>query len=226
MPPTAGFIGGLKANTQASDANALAYVVRAMVDRVVTIEPVEVVTVTPVGVGSMIGGIVSVLPLVMQVDGGLNAYPHGVVPNLIYLRLQAGGSGIVLDPVVNDNGLALICGRDTTNVRQTGAQAPPGTRRRFDWADGVYLGGVLNGALTQYLQFITGGEGGINLVSPGTITINGVTFDPMGNIASPAGITAVQNVVAGQGGADQVGLQTHKHPTAATGAPSSPTPGT
>ena len=33
-------------------------------------------------------------------------------------------------------------------------------------------------------------------------------------------------VIAGYGGGDQVALQTHKHPTAGTGAPSSPTPGT
>lgn len=39
-------------------------------------------------------------------------------------------------------------------------------------------------------------------------------------------ITATQNVTAGEGGADQVTLQGHHHPTAATGAPSAPTPGT
>jgi hypothetical protein len=60
----------------------------------------------------------------------------------------------------------------------------------------------------------------VNVVAPGGINLNGVTIDKDGNLDTPGTVTA------GVGGADQVGLQTHKHPTAATGPASAPTPGT
>jgi phage baseplate assembly protein gpV len=39
-------------------------------------------------------------------------------------------------------------------------------------------------------------------------------------------VTVTGSIIAGFGGADQVNVQTHKHPTAAPGGPSPPTPGT
>ncbi len=48
----------------------------------------------------------------------------------------------------------------------------------------------------------------------------------MGNLTIMGNVTATGSIVAGQGGGDQVSLQTHKHPTAAMGGPSSPTPNT
>jgi phage gp45-like len=48
----------------------------------------------------------------------------------------------------------------------------------------------------------------------------------IGNVSVVGSITATLGIVAGFGGADQVGLQTHEHPTAAIGGPSAPSPGT
>jgi hypothetical protein len=53
-----------------------------------------------------------------------------------------------------------------------------------------------------------------------TLTPSGVTLK--GNIAVTGNITATGSIVAGEGGSDQAGLQTHTHPS--NGAP--PTPGT
>lgn len=59
------------------------------------------------------------------------------------------------------------------------------------------------------------------------VTLNNAPMTTLNtNLAVVGSITATQNITAGQGGADQVTLQGHKHPTAATGSPSSPTPGT
>lgn len=67
--------------------------------------------------------------------------------------------------------------------------------------------------------------GGINLVGP--ISFNGIPATVAAGVLSITGaFAATGNVTAGHGGADQVGLQTHEHPTAAAGAPSPPTPGT
>lgn len=60
----------------------------------------------------------------------------------------------------------------------------------------------------------------VNVTAENGITLNKVTIDKDGNLGTPGGI------VAGVGGGDQVALQTHKHPTAGNGPPSSPTPGT
>jgi len=58
------------------------------------------------------------------------------------------------------------------------------------------------------------------IVAPGGINLNGVTIDSSGNLHAPG------EVVRGFGTGDQVTLGGHEHPTAGTGAPSPPTPGT
>jgi hypothetical protein len=72
------------------------------------------------------------------------------------------------------------------------------------------------------------GAGNVTLTATSlTLNIGGKTFvfDSAG-LHGNADIKTSGSVVAGNGGGDQVTLQTHKHPTAATGAPSSPTAGT
>jgi hypothetical protein len=78
---------------------------------------------------------------------------------------------------------------------------------------------------------VTANQGSVTITtSNGQVNANGVTIDKNGNMNVPGNIvcsktvTGQQEVVAGQGAA-AVHVTTHKHPTAATGAPSSPTPG-
>ena len=62
----------------------------------------------------------------------------------------------LIDPTQGDIGLAIFADRDISSVRANRAQANPGSYRRFDMADGVYIGGILNGMPTQTVSDLTG----------------------------------------------------------------------
>lgn len=138
-----------------------------------------IVAVTAVSGGGADAGppTVNVRPLVNQIDGLGNQTPHGIVNGLPVFRLQGGPGAFVLDPVVGDIGLAVICDRDISAVKATGAQSGPGSWRTNSWADGCYFGGYLNAAPASYVQI---NAGGVNIQTAGTITINaggGTTID-------------------------------------------------
>jgi hypothetical protein len=120
-------------------------------------------------------GFVDVLPLVNQVDGDGNSTPHETVHNLPFFRLQGGRNAAIIDPEPDDIGLACFASRDTSNVETTGKQAPPASLRRFDWADGLYLGAFPQSGAppTQYVQF---NASGITVVSPTAITLQAPTI--------------------------------------------------
>lgn len=168
-------------------------------------------------------GTVSVQPMVNMIDGQGNSQAHGEVFNLPYFRLQGGTNGaVIIDPAPGDIGVAVICDRDISAVQNTKAVANPGTYRKFDIADGLYIGGFLNGVPKAYVQF--DGQGNVNIadVNGNKIQMSASGIAITGNVAVTGSITATQGITAGLGGADQVGLQTHKHP----GNNTPPTPGT
>jgi hypothetical protein len=128
---------------------------------------------------------------VNQVDGAGNATPHDVLHHLPYFRLQGGSDAVILDPKVGDIGLAGFASRDISSVKSTKAQANPGSARSFDMADGVYIGGMLNGVPEQYVQFT---QGGINIVSPHAVTVNAggdVAVTAIGNATIKAATAVV-----------------------------------
>jgi len=141
------------------------------------------------GGGTNAPATVDVQPLVDQVDALGNRTPHGIVCGLPCFRFQAGASAVILDPVVNDIGDAVICDRDTSTVKATGAQSGPGSFRTNSWSDGCYFGGFLNGAASRYLMMSGSGTSivdpshislmvggmGISITSAGT-TIDGKLF--------------------------------------------------
>lgn len=107
-------------------------------------------------------GFVDVTPLVNQVDGAGNPTPHVTIFGLPYSRFQGGTSAIILDPQAGDIGVAVFASRDISKVKSTKAQANPGSLRTYDFADGIYLGGLLNGTPTQYIRFT---DSGIEIVA-------------------------------------------------------------
>lgn len=129
---------------------------------------VQVKAVTNTGGLSPVG-FVDVLPLVNQIDGDYNGVPHGVVHNLPYFRLQGGVNAIILDSQVGDIGVAVFADRDISSVKAKKGQANPGSMRRSDFADGLYIGGFLNGAPTQFVQF---SPAGINIHSPVAVILD------------------------------------------------------
>lgn len=119
-------------------------------------------------------GFVTVQPLVLEAD--TNNFVLGQTPayNVPYLRMQGGVSAITLDPAEGDIGLVIYAQRDITTLKATLQEGPAPTARAFSTADGLYLGGFLNAAPTQYIKFL-GAAAGIEMHSPGSISLTAGT---------------------------------------------------
>jgi hypothetical protein len=184
-----------------SPFNAMAFVFDQLASGMATAALVQVQAVTNTG-GVIPAGFVDVLPLVNQIDGVGNATPHGTLHSLPYCRVQAGTNAVILDPVVGDIGIAAFCSRDISSVKVGQAQANPGSRRKFDMADGVYLFGVQGiAAPTQYVAF---SSTGIAIVSPTAISLTA----PAISLTATGAITLMSATLTHNG--KNVGA-THEH---------------
>ena len=192
--------------------NNTAFLCAQLISVLETNKLVQVVAVHPGDGSPPAAGTVDVLPLVMQVDGGGNTTPHETVTGLPYFRLQGGNGAVIADPAVDEIGWVAVCDRDTSNVRSTLKASPPGSGREFSLADGIYLGGCLNGVPSQYVWFK---PSGVKIV------------DNLGNIfeTGPDGID-VTLVAGGDLRVNGTGFLTHVHVvTTAPGVTAPPTPG-
>lgn len=163
-----GYTGVNNPGDGVGESSAIMFMVKQALSRVNTTTLVKIVAVTNSGGLSQVG-FVDVQPLVNQVDGANNAMPHGVLRHLPYFRLQGGANAIIIDPQVGDIGIAVFASRDISTVAAIKAQANPGSWRSLSMADGLYLGGVLNGVPTQYVQF---SAAGIAIHSPSAIVLS------------------------------------------------------
>jgi GpV Apex motif len=185
----------------ATEYQALEFFVRQKLLKIQTATIVQVVGVAALGLGS-VGGTVDVLPLVNQVDGAGNAVPHVTLYARPYLRMQGGVNAVILDPVVGDFGLMVFCARDISSVIKSKQASPPGSGRIFDYADGIYVGGVglLNGVPENYVQFAAGGTikvvattaidlqaPAVNITTTGNVNINGAIVSPAGEVTDALG---------------------------------------
>jgi hypothetical protein len=157
------------------DFNVVSFIFSQLMAGTATAQLVLVKSVTP-GAG-LLPPVVEVQPMVNQVGGDGTAVPHGPIYNIPVMRLQGGKSAIILDPVKGDIGVAVFAMRDISSVKANKAVSNPGSARRYDYADGLYLGGFLNGVPTQYVQFTTDSDGnptGITIadVNGNTIIMN------------------------------------------------------
>jgi hypothetical protein len=215
-----------------SEDSVAQFLIRQAIGSLRTCIPVQVKKVTGGAVGAP--PVVDVLPLVNLMDGQGNASSHGTISGVPVVRMQGGKNAIIVDPVVDDIGWLMVADRDISAVKANkGDRSNPGSFRRHNLADGVYFGGILNPAdPTQYVQFTKDGlkivdkNSNIIELKDGEIDITATKVRLNGNLEVHGDITATGSVTAGQGSGDQIGLQSHKHPTAASGPPSSPTPGT
>lgn len=188
--------GQASATSGGSEFNALAFLVQQMLARVNVATLVKVVACSNSGGVSPVGT-VDVQPLVNQLDGSGNAVAHVTIYGLPYLRVQGGANAVIIDPQPGDIGIAVFADRDISSVKATKAQANPGSRRRNSMADGLFLGGVLNGAPTQYVQFAPGGinvtdKNANTIVMDSTgVTINGTLFRRDHSVWTDAEITAM-----------------------------------
>ncbi len=201
MPSDVAYLGQAHSDSDVSEFHTLSFIIDQAINRVCTSTMVQVMSVTNAGGISPVG-YVDVLPLVNQIDGYGNATPHGVVHHLPYVRVQGGANAIILDPQVGDKGIAIFADHDISAVKASGGQNIPGSRRRFDMADGMYIGGLLNGTPTQYLGF---SASGLTAVSPVKVSTSAPTiaFDAPTDITQNAGTitltatTSINMIVGG-----------------------------
>jgi len=230
-PNNLGYSGNADPTTLGDQFNALWFIAKQVLSGAWTITLAQVKSVTNAGEVKDTGT-VSLQPLVNQVDGQGNATPHDTISNAIYFRYGGKDGAIICDPAVCDIGIMLSSSRDISSVKANKAEANPGSSRRFDPADAIYLGAVLSAAPSQYITFTSTGlkiadknnnaiefkQGGIFVT--GNVVVQG-NLQLSGNIQSEDGSTytgtikTTGDVVAGS---SNVSLQNHHHQ-----APNGPT---
>lgn len=201
----------------ADDYSALAFVIRSLLGRMATITLVKVVACTNSG-GVAPYGFVDVIPLINQMSGDRVATPHGTVYRLPYFRLQGGTNAVILDPQLDDIGLAAFASRDISSVKADPAAAVananagkgganPGSLRQYDMADGLYFGGFLNGQPVQTVQFAAGG---ITVTSPTKVTVHAPDIQLEGPVHITGAVTGDSTAVF-QGDVTGAGTSLHTH---------------
>lgn len=157
---------GYEQEGQRGGTGEVAFIVESILTQIQTVTLVRVVKVKSGGLAPV--GMVDVQPLVSQVSASGGITPHGVIYNVPYMRLQGGSNAVIIDPQPNDIGMCGFCSRDISNIKAFKKPSAPHSRRRFDFSDGLYFGGFLNGTPQQYIIF---SDGGIKLFSPKEIQI-------------------------------------------------------
>ena len=160
-------LGMLRSFSQWGVYNNIYFAISQALEKVQTSAVVRVVACSNDGGVSPVGT-VDVQILVNQISGQGNPTPHVTMYGLPYLRIQGGANAVIIDPRPGDLGISVFASRDITNVKSTKAQSNPGSFRMHDFSDGMYLGGLLNSAPSQYVQFT---DDGITVLSPTAITI-------------------------------------------------------
>lgn len=208
-----------------NEKTRIQFLIEAFLASVRTATLVKLVAVSNSG-GVQPVGTVDVQPLVNQTDGAGNITALPVIYGMPYLRLQGGTNAVILDPQVGDIGIAVFGDRDLSAVISTKAQAVPGSRRRHSLADGLYVGGVLNGTPQQYVQFTSTG---ITVFSPQTVTIQAPNVKVQGNLEVTGttqldqAVTANSTITAsGEVKSGSIGLQSHHHTAQGATSPTTP----
>ena len=160
-----------------SDSAAFNFIIKNSLAEIQTMTLVKVVSVSNQG-GVTPVGFVDVQPLVHMLTGDGKTVECGRVNRVPYFRLQGGANAIILDPQVGDIGMCGFCSRDISSVKNNKKASAPQSLRRFDFADGLYFGGFLNGAPLQYIQF---SDGGITVHSPTKIELSAPEIKFSGN---------------------------------------------
>jgi len=154
-----GYAGQQRPSAAASPFNSQVFLFEQLLAGTATATVVKVVAVRAQGAFPA-PCYVDVQPLVKQIDGQGNVTSHGVINNVPAARAQGGAQAVVLDPKKGDIGIAVFASRDISSVKSSLAEAPPGSRRQYDYADAMYVCGILQGVPTCYLAFLDEDNGG------------------------------------------------------------------
>jgi hypothetical protein len=196
LPTSGGYAGQQGFQTPGAQQNSVQFLVERILAGRAHASLVQVLAVH--GGGLAPPPTVDVQPLVDQIDGQGNRYPHGTVYGLPVLRLGGGKAAIVCDPKVGDIGIAIFCDRDISIVKATKARSGPASRRQNNWCDGVYLGSLLGSTPTQYIEMSNDGTTGISILSPGSIDLKGsggAEIDINGGTIAVKGVLTVNGTI-------------------------------
>ena len=174
-----------------SEALRTELLIRTLLMDMRTAVPVQVMAVHP-GTGTPPTiGTVDVQPLVQVEDGSGKLWSMGQTYGAPFIRIQSGSSALVIDPSVNDIGLAVVCDRDISSVLASGGQiSGPGSARTNSISDLVYVASIISAAaITQYLLM---NSSGITLLSPNTVTIQGAQINLVGPVSQTNGTVTMQ----------------------------------
>jgi len=160
--------------TSNNEYNQIAFAVKQIMSNVSTSTLAQVKAVYPGGTGPV--GFVDILPLVNAVDGGSKSWPHGIIYGVPYIRIQGGLNAFIVDPAVDDIGLAVFADHDISAVVNTGQQSNPGSARRFDMADAIFLNGW-NRKTSPKNFVIINPDGSIAIMSTGRIDVTGTVAE-------------------------------------------------
>lgn len=202
FPQNSGFRGAAWFLTQGNLLNAIDFIARQITAGKAFSSLVKVISVS--GGGTAAPAMVAVQPMVDQVDGFGTRTAHGTIYNIPCFRYQAGTCAFIVDPVAGDIGLAVICDRDISQVKNTKDVSAPGSARQNSWADGVFFGAFLGGAATTSITLTQDGKativapGGViihgDITTTGTVTNNGVNIGSThvhGGVTTGAGNTGI-----------------------------------
>lgn len=166
-------------DVDSSDLNRMEFLIKVLQRDMSTAIPV-IITAVQAG-DTNAAGYVDARPLVAQLDAWGKALPMATLHHLPYFRLQAGRAGIVLDPVPGDIGLAVFAQSDCSTLKQGQTEtAQPGSWRKFDQADGFYIGGFINTQIDTYVRLAQ--DGSVKITAPGSVTIDAPTVTYSGDI--------------------------------------------
>lgn len=160
------------------------FLVERLIGRAYTLTLVKVDTVQPGATGPV--GFLSATDLIQQMDGNNQGIPNVPMENIPYFRLQGGANAIIIDPKPGDIGLCAFARRDISELKQSKSEGAPPSLRQMDVSDGLYIGGLLNGAPAQWIQFL---DSGINIKATAPVTIDATLLQVNCPIVSTGDIT-------------------------------------
>ncbi len=142
-----------RATSPTSQFNARNFEIEMRVGAVNTATLVKVTKIKSKGEVATVGAI-SAQPLVQMVNGINETEDHAPIHNLPYVRMASGKKGIIMDPSEGDIGLVVCADRDTSSVKKSKKVGPPGSGRKHNLADGVYVGTCLSKEAPEcYIRF-------------------------------------------------------------------------
>jgi hypothetical protein len=201
------YLGSRTPSDSSDFFTAISFIAKQMRDQAWTCTLVKVMAVYGGGVGSP--GQVDVQPCVNQINGFGQPTPHDKISKLPFGRIQFGTSAFICDPAVGDIGLACFGSHDHTAVLNTGDIASPGSYRRFDPSDGIYVISLIGQTPTTFIQLLP--DGGIQITVPAGKPLN-LQAD---TVVITGDLQVSGDVVAG--GSGGVSLETHVHSGVQTG---------